>query len=81
MKKDSLIQVGIFFGFALLIALGDGIYRHFSKGIPAFVAFHQVWIEYGTLFIMIAVAAIMVILAYGIWVKFFRRKRKDEDPP
>ena len=74
MKKESLIELSIILGCAVLIAMGDAVYRHFGKGIPIFVAFHQEVVETGTLWLAIAIVSVLLIVAGRIWVKFSRRK-------
>lgn len=77
MKKNTLVmEISVYLGCFILIALGDGIYRHFSKGLSIADAFRQVLLAYGTLFVLIGIVFVVVMLVYFMFRMSTRKKDK-----
>ena len=73
-KKNIQIEIVVALACTILIVIGDGLYRHFGKGLTITDAFRQVLWAYGTLFTLISIAFGAIMIVYIVSRIVIRKK-------
>jgi len=80
MKKNTLIiNLSIYLSCFILTVLGDGIYRHFGKGLTITDAFWQVLWAYGTMVVFGTILFAVITFIYFVSRMITKKKDKQSD--
>lgn len=75
-KKNIQSEIVIALACTILVVVGDGIYRHFGKGLTITDAFWQILWTYGILFILISIVFGVIMIIYFVSRMTVRKKDK-----